>query len=94
MNEYYKILGVSQDASNEEIANYSIKHSLVKVLLSVLTTLIMVVALVLFSVSTIQEFILPIIFGLIAGTFSATCINPSLWVIFEKIGAKAKSKKA
>ena len=81
-------------ASNEEIANYSIKHSLVKVLLSVLTTLIMVVALVLFSVSTIQEFILPIIFGLIAGTFSATCINPSLWVIFEKIGAKAKSKKA
>jgi preprotein translocase subunit SecF len=54
----------------------------------------MVVALVLFSVSTIQEFILPIIFGLIAGTFSATCINPSLWVIFEKIGAKAKSKKA
>ncbi len=81
-------------ASDEEIANYAIKHSLVKILLSVLTTLIMVVALVLFSVSTIQEFILPIIFGLLAGTFSALCLNPSLWVLFRKVGAKIKSKKA
>lgn len=81
-------------ASDEEIANYAIKHSLVKVLLSILTTLIMVVALVLFSVSTIQEFILPIIFGLLAGTFSALCLNPSIWVLFRKIGSKLKSKKA
>lgn len=81
-------------ATDEEIANYAIKHSMVKILLSILTTLIMVVALVLFSVSTIQEFILPIIFGLIAGTFSALCINPSLWVRFRKISAKLKNKKA
>ncbi len=81
-------------ASDEEIANYSIKHSFVKIALSMLTTLIMVVALVLFSVSTIQEFILPIIFGLIAGTFSALCLNPSIWVVFRKIGAKRKGKKA
>ena len=81
-------------ASDEEIANYAIKHSMVKILLSILTTLIMVVALVLFSVSTIQEFILPIIFGLLAGTFSALCLSPSIWVLFRKIGAKKKSKKA
>lgn len=81
-------------ASDAEIANYAIKHSLVKILLSVLTTLIMVVALVLYSVSTIQEFIIPIIFGLIGGTFSALCLSPSLWVLYRKIGAKIKSKKA
>ena len=81
-------------ASDEEIANYAIKHSLVKIILSIITTLIMVVALVLFSVSTIQEFILPIIFGLLAGTFSALCLSPSIWVLFRKIGAKSKSKKA
>ena len=81
-------------ASDEEIANYAIKHSFVKIALSILTTLIMVVALVLFSVSTIQEFILPIIFGLLAGTFSALCLNPSIWVLFKKVGAKRKSKKA
>ncbi len=81
-------------ASDEEIANYAIKHSFVKIALSIITTLIMVVALVLFSVSTIQEFILPIIFGLIAGTFSALCLSPSIWVKFRKIGAKMKKKKA
>ena len=81
-------------ASDEEIANYAIKHSMVKILLSILTTLIMVVALVLFSVSTIQEFILPIIFGLLAGTVSALCLAPSIWVLFRKLGAKIKSKKA
>lgn len=81
-------------ASDAEIANYAIKHSMVKILLSILTTLIMVVALVLFSVSTIQEFIIPIIFGLIAGTFSALCLSPSLWVVYRKIGAKIKNKKA
>ena len=81
-------------ASDTEIANYAIKHSLVKILLSILTTLIMVVALVIFSVSTIQEFIIPIIFGLIGGTFSALCLSPSLWVLYRKIGAKIKNKKA
>ena len=81
-------------ASDTEIANYAIKHSLVKILLSTLTTLIMVVALVLYSVSTIQEFIIPIIFGLVAGTFSALCLTPSLWVAYRKIGAKIKKKKA
>ncbi len=81
-------------ASDTEIANYAVKHSLVKILLSTLTTLIMVVALVLYSVSTIQEFIIPIIFGLVAGTFSALCLTPSLWVAYRKIGAKIKKKKA
>ena len=81
-------------ASDTEIANYAIKHSLVKILLSTLTTLVMVVALVLYSVSTIQEFIIPIIFGLVAGTFSALCLTPSLWVAYRKIGAKIKKKKA
>ena len=81
-------------ATDEEIANYAIKHSLVKIALSIITTLIMVVVLLVFSVSTIREFILPIIFGLLAGTFSALCLNPSIWVLFRKIGAKAKSKKA
>ena len=81
--------------TDEEIANYAIKHSMVKILLSTITTLIMVVALVIVSVSAIREFILPIIFGLIAGTYSSICLSPSVWVKLRKIGAKIqKSKKA
>lgn len=82
-------------ASDAEIANYSIKHSLVKIVLSSLTTLIMVVVLLFFSVTTIQEFILPIVFGLFAGFWSAVLLSSSVWVFNRKLGAKIKlSKKA
>lgn len=80
-------------ASDAEIANYAIKHSFVKIFLSTLTTLIMVVAVVLFSVATIQEFVLPIIFGLISGLFSALCLSPALWVAFRKLQSKRKAAK-
>lgn len=80
-------------ASDTEIANYAIKHSFVKIFLSTITTLIMVVAVVMFSVSTIREFLLPIIFGLISGLFSALCLSPTLWVAFEKMNKKRKEKK-
>lgn len=80
-------------ASDAEVANYAIKHSFVKIFLSTLTTLIMVVAVVLFSVATIQEFVLPIIFGLISGLFSALCLAPTLWVAFRKIQANRKTAK-
>ena len=79
--------------SDTEIANYAIKHSMVKILLSTITTLIMVVALVIVKVSAIQEFILPIIFGLIGGTFSSLCLSPSIWVILRKAGAKINKRK-
>lgn len=82
-------------ASDAEIANYSIKHSLVKIVLSSLTTLIMVSVLMFFSVSTIQEFILPIVFGLFAGLWSAILLSSSVWVFNRKLGAKIKlGKKA
>jgi len=82
-----------QMASDTEVANYAIKHSFMKIFLSTVTTLIMVVAVVLFSVATIQEFVLPIIFGLISGLFSALCLSPTLWVLFRKWDAKRKAKK-
>lgn len=86
------------ELSDTFVANYSVKQSLVKVLLSSLTTLIMVVALVIVSGSTIREFILPIIFGLFAGSYSATLLSSSFWVAYRKLGAKikaaSKAKKA
>lgn len=80
-------------ASDAEIANYSIKHSLVKIVLSSLTTLIMVLVLLFLSVSTIQEFILPIVFGLFAGFWSAVLLSSSVWVFNRKLGAKIKLGK-
>lgn len=81
-------------STDTEIADYAVKQSFVKIMLSTITTLVMVVALVIFSVSTIREFIYPIIFGLIGGTFSSLCLSPAIWVYLRKPGLKLKSKKA
>lgn len=80
-------------ASDAEIANYSIKHSFVKIFLSSLTTMIMILALLFFSVSTIQEFILPIVFGLLAGFWSAVLLSSSVWVFNRKLAKKLKAGK-
>ena len=69
----------------------SIAKTLNRTILTTLTTLVMVVMLAIFSVTTIQEFIIPIIFGLIAGTFSSVFLASSFWVAFRKIGKKSKA---
>lgn len=86
-------LANAAERTDKEIANKAIRITLVVNILSTLTTLIMVVFLAILSVTTIQEFILPIIFGLVAGTLSSIVIAPALWVQFRKIGKKGKSKK-
>lgn len=80
-----KKLATSAELTDKEIANKAVTSTLTVTVLSTLTTLIMVVFLVLFSVATIQEFILPIIFGLIAGAISSCMIAPALWVKFNKV---------
>lgn len=76
-----------------EIANASVYKALNVNILASVTTLIMVIFLVILSVSSIGEFIFPIIFGLAAGAYSAIFVAPALWVQFRKIGAKIKTKK-
>ena len=82
----------NKDKTDAEIANYSIVKTLGRSILTTLTTLVMVVFLAIFSVSTIKEFIIPIIFGLIAGAYSSVFLASSFWTIFRKIGKKSKKK--
>lgn len=80
--------------TDTDVANKSIAATLGRTVLTTLTTLVMVVALACFSVSAIQEFIIPIIFGLIAGTYSSVFLASGFWTIFRKIGKNIKDKKA
>ncbi|MBR1891771.1 MAG: protein translocase subunit SecF [Clostridia bacterium] len=79
--------------TDEEIANLAIKDTLNRTILTTITTLVMVLVLVFLSVQTIREFIIPIIFGLLAGAFSSVLLAPALWVNFRKIARNAKQKK-
>ena len=75
-----------------EIANKSITETLSRSIYSSLTTFIMVLVLYIFGVSTIKEFALPIMVGIVFGTYSSICLASSLWFILGG-GDKPKTAK-
>ena len=81
------------DTPDVQIANEALSHTIGRTVLTTITTLVMVVALAVLSVSAIQDFIFPIIFGLLAGAFSSVLLAPSFWVMFRKVEKKIKAKK-
>ncbi len=90
-----------KDATDGEIVNEAIMDTLSRSILTTLTTLVMIVLLAIFGNSSIREFALPIIFGLIAGGFSSVFLSAPLWVYLRKLfkqanvkSNKKKSKKA
>ena len=84
----------SKELTDVEIANKSIGDTLGRTILTTITTLAVIVVLAIvcaiMGVSTMGEFALPIIFGLIAGTYSSVFISASSWVYLRRLGAKIK----
>jgi preprotein translocase subunit SecF len=73
--------GISTDF--ETVVNNSLVETLGRSLNTSLTTLIVVLALLFFVGATIQNFVVVLIIGVIAGTFSSICIAPSLLVVWD-----------
>lgn len=90
IRENIKLLPKSTPRS--EIANKSITETLSRSIYSSLTTVIMVAVLYIFGVSSIKEFALPIMVGIIFGTYSSICIASNLWFIFGGGDNTKKSK--
>jgi preprotein translocase subunit SecF len=68
----------------ESTVNTSLVETLSRSVNTSLTTLIVVLALILFVGATIQNFVIVLIIGIIAGTFSSVCIAPSILVVWDK----------
>jgi preprotein translocase subunit SecF len=64
--------------------NNSLVETLSRSVNTSLTTLIVVLALLLFVGSSIQNFVVVLIIGILAGTFSSVCIAPSLLVVWDR----------
>ncbi len=75
----------------------SIKQNMKRTLYTSITTALAVIILYVFAKinnqQVLQEFSLPLIIGVISGTYSSICIAPALLYYFEKIERKIKSKK-
>ena len=74
-----------------DVVNRSIKECLGRNINTTLTTLVTIVCLYIFGVSSIREFALPIIVGIISGVYSANMINGYVWAFLEE---KKRAKKA
>ena len=74
-----------------DVVNRSIKECLGRTINTPLTTLVTIVCLYIFGVSSIREFALPIIVGIISGVYSANMINGYVWAFLEE---KKRAKKA
>ncbi|MGN0343004.1 MAG: protein translocase subunit SecD [Roseburia sp.] len=75
-----------------EVCNKSITQTISRSLNTSLTTFIMVLLLYIFGVSSIKEFSLPLMVGVISGTYSSICIATELWFVFKCHFGKKKVK--
>ena len=73
-------VGVRQ-LPREQIVNISVTESLPRTLNTTITTLLTIVTLYVLGVDSIKQFALPLIVGIVAGTYSANMINGYVWAI-------------
>ena len=75
----------------DEMVNRSISQTLSRSIFTSLTTFFMVASLEVVGVSSIREFALPLMAGIICGTYSSICLTGALWYVLRtKMVKKAK----
>ncbi len=80
-----------------ELVNLSVNQTLARTLNTTITTImamivVTIVALI-FNIDTILRFSIPMLIGLISGTYSTIGIATGLWVTWKERAAKRKSKR-
>ena len=73
-----------------DMVNGSITQTLSRSIFTSLTTFVMVAALYVFGVSSVKEFALPLMAGILCGTYSSVCITGALWLVLRKVFPQKK----
>ena len=90
IRENMKSVTKVNEESYTQLANNSLTQTLSRSISTSITTAIMVLMLLILGVSTIREFALPLLAGVITGTYSSICIATQLWYVMKM---NIKSKK-
>ena len=77
-----------------EMTDRSIKETLGRTINSTITTLITIVLIYFLGVSTIKDFALPLIVGIIAGAYTSIFIASTFWAAWKESNMKAKAAAA
>ncbi len=92
IRENNRIIG-GRGFTRTQIADISIRETLPRTINTSLTTLITILAVYIFGVASIKEFALPIIIGLISGTYSSIFIASPIWIGLEDWNDRRRHKK-
>lgn len=85
--------GKVQKSNLSLLVNTSVKQTLRRSLFTTVTTIVPVICLYILGVDSIREFALPLMVGLIAGTFSSVLLAGPIWVGLKTLGKKKKAWK-
>ncbi|MBQ5734711.1 MAG: protein translocase subunit SecD [Lachnospiraceae bacterium] len=86
--------GNTKPEQRKELVNTSISQTLSRSINTSLTTFIMVAVLYILGVTSIREFALPLMVGIVCGAYSSVCITGALWYTMSVISDKRKAKAA
>lgn len=75
-----------------DVVNKSITQTFTRSINTSLTTFIMIFVLFLLGVSSIREFALPLMVGIVCGTYSSVCITGALWYMLSMNKEKANAR--
>jgi SecD/SecF fusion protein len=87
-----KVSGKQTKETLAEVANKSITETLSRSINTTITTFIMVLMLFIFGVSSIREFSIPLLAGMLCGAYSSICIATELWYLMKVHIGKRKVK--
>lgn len=79
---------------NFDIADKSTKQSMTRTINTTVTTMFAIVIFAILGASTVREFALPVIFGLLAGFYSSVFISPALYALMKNAFDAWKRKRA
>lgn len=94
IRENTKTKRVKDEDGLREVADLSLTQTLSRSINTSITTFVMVFMLWLLGVATIRDFALPLMAGLISGSYSSICVATQLWFVFKRRIGKNKIAKA
>ena len=86
-----------QNMPYKDLADLSVKQTLRRTINTALTTIFAILLLAILGVPSMRQFVLPILIGLVVGTYSSIFISPQLWAYLmtrsKNIDKKRKQKQ-
>lgn len=81
----------NEKIDNKVIANSAVKETMLRSILTGITTFIMIFMITVIGVADIREFAFPIMVGILAGFYSSVFMTPGLWAIAYRPRKRKKS---